>query len=69
MFHNMVVVDGEELLAPRPTFKLEDDPLSTVRDVFNIYAGPMLPIGLVTGTVLRLGVMDPPSLDSISGAL
>ena len=49
MFHNMVVVDGEELLAPRPTSKLEDDPLSTVRDFFNVYAGPVLPIGLVTG--------------------
>jgi hypothetical protein len=49
MFHNMVVVDGEELLAPRPTTKLEDDPLSTVRDFFNVYAGHVLPIELVTG--------------------
>ena len=49
MFHNMVVVYGEELLAPRPNSKLEDDPLSTVRDFFNVYTGPVLPIGLVAG--------------------
>jgi hypothetical protein len=49
MFHNMLVVDGEELLTSRPTSKLEDDPLSTVRDFCNIYAGPVLPIRLVTG--------------------
>ena len=30
---------GEELLAPRPTAKLEDNPLSAVRDcLFNIFA-------------------------------
>jgi len=30
---------GEELLTPRPTVKLEDHPLSAVRDrVFNIFA-------------------------------
>ena len=49
MFRNMLVVDGDELLAPRPTSKLEDDPLSTVRDFCDIYAGPVLPVRLVTG--------------------
>jgi hypothetical protein len=32
MFRNMVIFYGEELLAPRPTPKLEDYPLSAVRD-------------------------------------
>jgi hypothetical protein len=31
-FRNMVIFYGEELLAPRPTPKLEDHPLSAVRD-------------------------------------
>jgi hypothetical protein len=33
---------GEELLAPRPTPKLEDHPLSAVRDcLFNIFAATL----------------------------
>jgi hypothetical protein len=33
---------GEELLAPRPTPKLEDHPLSTVRDcLFNLFAAAL----------------------------
>ena len=33
------VFHGEELLAPRPTYKLEDHPLPAVRDcLFNIFA-------------------------------
>jgi hypothetical protein len=32
VFRNMVIVYGEELLAPRPTPTLEDHPLSAVRD-------------------------------------
>jgi hypothetical protein len=32
VFRNMVIFYGEELLAPRPTSKLEDHPLSAVRD-------------------------------------
>jgi hypothetical protein len=32
VFRNMVIFYGEELLAPRPTPKLEDHPLSTVHD-------------------------------------
>jgi hypothetical protein len=32
VFRNMVISFGEELLAPRPTPKLEDHPLSAVRD-------------------------------------
>jgi hypothetical protein len=35
----MVIFYGEELLALRPTPKLEDHPLSAVRDcVFNVFA-------------------------------
>jgi hypothetical protein len=38
-FHNKLIFYGEELLAPRPTPKLEDHPLSAVRDcLFNIFA-------------------------------
>jgi hypothetical protein len=32
VFRNMVIFYGEELLAPHPTPKLEDHPLSAVRD-------------------------------------
>jgi hypothetical protein len=32
VFRNMVIIYGEELLAPRSTPKLEDHPLSAVRD-------------------------------------
>jgi hypothetical protein len=31
VFRNMVIFYGEELLAPRPTPKLEDHPLSALR--------------------------------------
>jgi hypothetical protein len=42
MFHNMVLFYGEELLAPRPTPKLEDHPLSAVRDcLFNVIAATL----------------------------
>jgi hypothetical protein len=37
-FRNKLIFYGEELLAPRPTPKLEDHPLSDVRDcLFNIF--------------------------------
>jgi hypothetical protein len=39
MFQNIVSSYGEELIAPRPTPKLEDHPLSAVCDcLFNIFA-------------------------------
>jgi len=39
MFRNKVSFYGEELLAPRPTPKLENYPLSAVHDcLFNIFA-------------------------------
>jgi hypothetical protein len=39
MFRNMVIFYGEELLAPCPTPKLEDLPLSAVLDcLFNVFA-------------------------------
>jgi hypothetical protein len=41
-FRNRVRVYGEELLAPRPTRKLEDHPLSAVREsFFNIFAATL----------------------------
>ena len=42
MFRNMISSYGEELLAPYPTLKLEDHPLSSVRDfLFNIFAATL----------------------------
>jgi len=42
MFRNIVNFYGEELLAPGPTPKLEDYPLSAVRDcLFNILAATL----------------------------
>ena len=40
MLRNVVIFQGEELLAPRPTPpNLEDHPLSAVRDcLFNVFA-------------------------------
>jgi hypothetical protein len=39
---NTIRLFGEELLAPRPTPKLEDHPLSAVRDcLFNIFAATL----------------------------
>jgi hypothetical protein len=42
LFCNMAIFYGEELLAPRPTHKLEDHPLSAVRDcLFNVFAATL----------------------------
>jgi len=42
MFHNKTRFYGAEFLSPRPTPKLEDHPLSAVRDyLFNIFAAPL----------------------------
>ena len=42
MFRNKAIFYGEELSAPRPTPKLEDHPLSTVRDcLFNIFVATL----------------------------
>jgi hypothetical protein len=39
MFRNVVIFCGKELVAPRPTPKLDDHPLSGVRDcLFSIFA-------------------------------
>jgi hypothetical protein len=41
-FRNKIHFHGDDLLAPRPTPKLEDHPLSAVRDcLFNIFAAPL----------------------------
>jgi hypothetical protein len=41
-FHNKLIFYGEELLAPRPTSKLEDHPLSDVCDcLFNIFVATL----------------------------
>ena len=42
MVRNIIRFYGEELLAPRPTPKLEDHPLSALRDcLFNIFAATL----------------------------
>jgi len=42
MYCNMIRVYDEEFLAPRPTPKLEDHPLSAVRDcLFNIFSATL----------------------------
>jgi hypothetical protein len=42
MIRNLVIFYGEELLAPRPTPKLEDHPLSAVRDcLLNVFAATL----------------------------
>ena len=42
IFRNKIPFDNDELLAPRPTPKLEDHPLSAVRDcLFNIFAATL----------------------------
>jgi len=42
-FHKMAIFCGEELLAPRPTTKLEDHPLSAVRDcLFSVFTATLL---------------------------
>jgi hypothetical protein len=42
VFRNMEIFYGEELLAPRPTPKLEGHPLSAVRDcLFNVFAATL----------------------------
>jgi hypothetical protein len=39
MFRNMISFYSEEMSAPRPTLKLEDNSLSAVRDrLFNVFA-------------------------------
>jgi hypothetical protein len=42
VFRNKLIFCGKELLAPRPTPKLEDHPLTAVRDcLFNIFAATL----------------------------
>jgi hypothetical protein len=41
VFRNKLIFYGEKLLAPRPTPKLEDHPLSAVCDLFNIFAATL----------------------------
>jgi hypothetical protein len=42
MVRNMIRFYGEELLAPRPNPKLEDHPLSAIRDsLLNIFAATL----------------------------
>jgi hypothetical protein len=42
MVPNIIIFYGEELLAPRPTPKLEDHPFSVARDcLFNVFAATL----------------------------
>jgi hypothetical protein len=60
VFRNMVLFYGEELLAPRPTPKLEDHPLSAIRDcifaatlhIYRPFRNPRTRHAVVTGTDL-----------------
>jgi hypothetical protein len=46
MVGKIICFDGEELLAPRPTPKLEDHPLSAVRNcLFNISEATLYIVG------------------------
>jgi hypothetical protein len=54
LFHNMIFFYYEELLAPRPTPKLEDHPLLAVRDcLFDIFAATLHIRGLFSIRNLR----------------
>ena len=54
LFHNMIRFYYEELLAPRPTPKLEDHPLLAIRDcLFNIFTATLHIIGLSSIRNLR----------------
>ena len=48
-FRNKICFHGEELLAPRPTTKVEDHPLSAARDcLFNLYSATLHIEGRIT---------------------
>jgi hypothetical protein len=54
MFRNYTSFYGEELFAPHPTPKLEDHPLSAVRDcLFNIFAATLHTVGRSSARNLR----------------
>ena len=54
MVRNMIHIYGEEVLAPRPTPKQEDHPLSTVRGcLFNIFAATLHVGGTAVAQWLR----------------
>ena len=59
MFRNLICFYSEELLAPRPTPKLEDRPLSAVRDcLFNIFAATLHTGGRSSIRNLRMSHAD-----------
>jgi len=52
MFRNRIRFYGEQLLAPCPTPKLENHPLSAVRDcLFNIFVATLHIVGRVAQSV------------------
>jgi len=52
MFRNILSSYGEELLAPRPNLKLQDNPLWAIRDyLFNISAATTHIVGRVAWSV------------------
>jgi hypothetical protein len=70
-FRNKLVFYGEELLAPRPTPKLEDHLLSAVRDcLFNIFAATLhtwrvFPPSANLRTCHAVVTRDPPNMDGV----
>jgi len=74
LFRNKASFYGEELLAPRPTPKMEDHPLSTVCDtLFNIFAATVhiggnrrTRHGVVTGNPLNSIMLENNSVAELS---
>jgi len=64
----MIRFYGEELLAPRPTPKLEDHSLSAVRDcLFNIYSQlPSIPLSATWGRAMPWWQRPTYYMDSIN---
>jgi hypothetical protein len=60
---NKLIFHGEELLAPRPTPKLEDQPLSAVRDC--IYPAYLQAVSSIRNLRTRHAVVTrgPPNMD------
>jgi hypothetical protein len=59
VFRNTLIFYGEELLDPRPTPKLDDHPLSAVRDcLYNIFAATLQNWGACGSVWVRNLVSD-----------
>jgi hypothetical protein len=65
-FCNKLMFYGEDLLAPRPTSKLGDQPLSAVRDcLFNIFAAALPYLEAISSLTTRHAVMTRVALNKV----